>query len=368
MHRLMVGMISLVACLALQLGMAPVGLAKSTYVYVHDPNAGGGIWAFSMDKRGGLAPVPGSPFALVDQPSDCRGLCQTMAYSSKRKVLVTGGTTGVTSWSVAKDGSLAPVTGSPFNSGGDDYVGTAVVQAGKRAFAYGASFLTDEVRGFEILTDGTLQALPGGPAPTGAGPAGMEARKRLLFVANQEDLTVSTFAIGKDGTITPAPGSPMALPGAAFVFNVNADPKGKRVYVHDDGDDTGGLIYGFGVDKRSAALSPLAGSPFRTFPVGGKTGLAVAKKLLFAFDFEDETNDIHPFRIGKNGVLVDTDIIISSGLILHAHWIDPKGKRLIVAGPTVLATVKASKDGSLETSDVATLPGIEPTAIVVVKR
>ena len=359
----------MVLCLALQLGAAATGHAKSTYVYVHDSNAAAAIWAFSMDKGGNLTPLPNSPFALIDLPGDCGGSCQTMAYSSKRKVLVTSGPTGLTSWIVAKDGSLSPVTGSPFSSGGgSDYVGTAVVQAGKRAFAYSASFDTDEAYGFEIMPDGTLPALPGAPGPTGVGPVGMEARKRLLFVGDQDGLSVSTFAVGKDGSLTPAPGSPVALPGASFIFTVNADPKGKRLYVHDDGDDTGGLIYGFNVDKRSAALSTVSGSPFRTFPVGRKTGLAVAKKILLAFDIRDETNDIQPFRIGKGGVLTETGTIISSRLLIDVHWIDPKGKRLIVAGPTMIVTAKVAKDGSPETSDVDFFPNISPTAIVVVKR
>jgi hypothetical protein len=322
-----------------------------------------------MDKGGNLTPLPNSPFAIVDLPGSCGGLCQTMAYSSKRKVLVTSGPTGVTSWIVAKDGSLSPVTGSPFSSGaGSDYLGTAVVQAGKRAFAYSASFATDEAHGFEIMSDGTLAALPVAPGSTGVGPVGMEARKRRLFVADQDGLSVSTFAVGKDGALTPAPGSPLALPGAAFFFAVNPDPKGKRLYVHDEGDDTGGQIYGFNVDKRSAALTPVSGSPFRTFPVGQKTGLAVAKKIVLAFDYRDETNDIQPFRIGKRGVLTETGTIISSRLFIDVHWIDSKGKRLIVAGPTMIVTAKVAKDGSPETSDVDFFPNIAPTAIVVVKR
>jgi hypothetical protein len=359
----------LIAFLACELSSAGVALAKKTFVYVHDRRNGGFVWGFTMDRRGKLAAVPGSPFALVDSGEDCTGLCQTMAYASKRRVLLTAGDTGLTSWTVAKNGALAAVGGAPVAGGAPELGGTAVVQTGKRVFAYSASFPAAAVLGFEVMKDGSVALLPGAPVATGAGPVGMDARRTAVFVANEDGLSLSVYAASSDGTLTPAPGSPVALPGAVEVFNVNPDPRGARVYVADDGDADGGRIFGFAVDRRSAALTPLAGSPVRTFSVGGKTGIAVAKKLLFAFDFEDGTNDIQPFAIGRDGSLTPTGIIIDSRLSIDAHAIDAAGKRLVVvSGSRIVTAAVSGKDGSLDTLDSTSLPGINANAVLIVKR
>lgn len=342
---------------------------KKTFIYVHDRDVGGGIYGFSFAK-GSLDPLPGSPWALADDGGGCGGMCQTMAYASKRKMLVTGGLNGITSWTVNKDGTLAVSPGSPGAPvPGGDVLGTGVVQIGKRVFVYGAAYDLDRVVAFELLADGQFVAMADAALPVGSGPDGLQTRKKLVFVVNENTGTVATWVAQKDGTLVAAPGSPLALPLVGFVFNPSPDPKGKWLYVHDDGDNDGGRIHAFSVSKKTGALSPVAGTPFLTFPVGDKTGLAVAKKRVFAMDYEDGSNDIQPFAIGKKGVLAATGVIIDSNLAIQAHTIDPKGKQLVVASPDFLVVAKVvGKDGSLDTIDARSLPGVNANAVVVVKR
>ena len=39
---------------------------KTTYVYLHDRQDGGGVHGFTMDRKGRFTPLPGSPWGLVD--------------------------------------------------------------------------------------------------------------------------------------------------------------------------------------------------------------------------------------------------------------------------------------------------------------
>lgn len=347
---------------------APGAQSKSTYVYVHDRQTGGSIHGFKLQK-GSLSAIPGSPWTLVDEADECGGMCQTMAYSSKRKMLVTGGLNGITSWTVNKDGSLAASPGSPgAEVPNGDVLGTGVVQIGKRVFVYGSAVELDRVVGFELLADGQFTALSDAALPVDSVPVGLQTRKKLVFVVNQSG-TVATFVAQKDGTLLAAPGSPLTVPVVGFIFTPAADPTGKYLYINDDGDGDGGRLHAYSVAKKTGALSPISGTPFLTFPVGGKTGAAVAKKRLFSIDFEDGTNDIQPFTIGKKGVLAETGLIIDSNLPIQVHTIDPKGKQLIVVSSGAIGVAKVTdKRGSLDSTDLAALPSVNANAVVVVKR
>lgn len=68
--------------------------------------------------------------------------------------------------------------------------------------------------------DGSLEPLPGSPFPTGgAGQPGSFDKlevfnDRFLYVLNGNSADVSAFAIEEDGSLTPVPGSPFAVGGA----------------------------------------------------------------------------------------------------------------------------------------------------------
>jgi hypothetical protein len=368
-------------CLALALVItgvagAPPAEAKRTYVYLHDRQMNGGIYGWQMDKKGRLTELPGSPWALVDDGGGCGGACQTMAYSSKRKMLVTGSPNGVTSWVVAKDGTLSVPPGSPAVVNGADFLGTGVVQIKKRVFVYAASFPNDEIHIFELEEGGLLTALGTASLPPGSRPDGLETRKKVVFAANEGDTdlavpsSVATFVAQNDGSLVAAPGSPYAIPDVDFVFNVWPDPKGKRVYVYDDGIETAGsVIHGWNVNKKTGALTPIDGSPFDAFPDGPKAGLAVSKKLIFAIDYDDGTNDVQPFRTRKKGRLESTGIIFDSNLFILAFAIDKKGKKFLVATSTALVSNRVTnKKGDIETVDAVSLLDLNPNAVVIVKR
>ena len=137
-----------------------------------------------------------------------------------------GGPTGsadsnYTGFVLGQHGQLEPLAGSTFplpsnaqpgdvlfNSDGRNLVGTRI----------GASKGDPGIDSFRVDRDGTLDPAPGSPFPTqGAGPFGSEFRPTdpdQLFVSNAHDGagagTVSTFDVGRDGTLFSIDGSPFA--------------------------------------------------------------------------------------------------------------------------------------------------------------
>jgi 6-phosphogluconolactonase (cycloisomerase 2 family) len=118
-------------------GLAPrdalaEGPKGHNFVYVEsDDPAGNAIFAFSRNNAdGSLTPLPGSPF-----PTGGLGITFTSAlgpFDSDQEIIinlthkllfaVNGGSDTIAVFTINKDGSLTPVTGSPFPSGGSNPV------------------------------------------------------------------------------------------------------------------------------------------------------------------------------------------------------------------------------------------------------
>ena len=380
--------------LALLAAFAAAAPARSaTFVYVHDRRDPNQVHAFSLAKNGDLEPVAGTPFASTDPvPSSddqCGGLCQTMAGDKKSHRLFTSGATGVSVWDVAEDGVPSLVGGSPFGTTAPLF-GVAAVRVGKRVFVYAAEYDLDRLRGFEVQPDGSLAELPSSPFPAGDGPNGIASAKRLVF-ATSEDGAVASYVVGDDGALAAAPGSPLALdPAPIFVFNATPDAKGKLLYVAADGfddpvDDANDLptsVYAFSIDKKTAALTPVPGSPFDTSmpteamvgiadAVVGATGASTAKKLVVAVGFQAVSEDLQVFKIGKGGALTPLGPAQDTGLNALAHALDPKGKWLLVASDAnVRVSAISGKTAVVTPVDQQPLGagGAESNAIVLLSR
>ena len=108
---------------------APARAKNIVYVESNDPN-GNAIFAFSRANDGKLTPLPGSPF-----PTGGTGVTPTFAlgpFDSDQEVIVNpqgtmlfavnGGSDTIAVFWINHDGSLTPVDGSPFPSGGSNPV------------------------------------------------------------------------------------------------------------------------------------------------------------------------------------------------------------------------------------------------------
>lgn len=174
---------------------------------------------FSIGKTGALTQVPGSPFAVR-----YGGNAAGVSFKCNSRFLFTGEAndtqTAVDAFSVAKDGSLTEILGSPFAFFDNEAVNSNVVlykSFGQLLFVSNQDSHT--VVDFKVDSQGLLAAGPNSPFPIGPGgiATGMasnsvgnfESHKtgHLLYVARKQG-TVAVFTVGTDGTLTQVTGSP----------------------------------------------------------------------------------------------------------------------------------------------------------------
>ena len=179
-------------------------------------NAGDGtVSVFSVASDGALTPVSGSPFATGSEPA-------SVAFSPSGGLMATAneGDNTVSVFSVASDGVLTQVSGSPFASGASGPSSLAFSPGGGLlAVGNNGSIPPDNrVSVFSVASDGALTAVSGSPFTTGIGPGSVafSPSGRLLATANTGLIgfpgltgdTVSVFSIASDGTLTQVTGSP----------------------------------------------------------------------------------------------------------------------------------------------------------------
>jgi 6-phosphogluconolactonase len=267
------------------------------FLYVAN-NASNNLSVYSIASNGSLTAVPGSPFAVSAPPVD------VTVHPSGKFVFVAegsldGGTQGVFAFTVASNGSLTPVAGSPF-----------AIQKAPTA----------------LLTD----------------PSG-----RYLYVAASG---VEAFTIdGNSGALTPIAGSPyQALSpsecptcgNTTLAFNLAIDPSGTHLYT---ADAFAGSIDAFNIDESTGALSHMSGAPFiDRLPTGQSMdpafnpyGITIEPHGKFLYGYDSGDNDISIFPINGSGALgpvqktSNTFGGICAGQILKT---DPSGKFLYGLG------------------------------------
>jgi 6-phosphogluconolactonase (cycloisomerase 2 family) len=343
---------------------------KATYVYVHDDGSPQRVFAYELAKDGTLTAVPGSPFTATADGNGCGGYCQTMAYSKKRKMLFHGSSTGLTVWSVAKDGSLTEVAGSPFALHGDDLWGTEVIEKGKRVTVYAGSYDNDRTTAVEIAKDGTATPLAGSPYAAGNSALGLDiAKNKVVVVANQSGDPLSSYLVGKGGVLTPGPANTGSNPDR--VWTVDVGPKGKFAYTGSD------ALRVHSIDKKTGAVTLLETEQPDLGLGSNISGVTFSKKVpSFVFAYENDGNDVRAVRRNKDGTLTPlgdgpqaTGIPTFGGVAFA-----PDGKTLVAGGYDEGGRLKTfavdKKTGALTELDAADLPGEvgNLTDIAFVKR
>jgi 6-phosphogluconolactonase len=176
----------------------------------------------------------------------------------------TAGSNTIAAFDRHADGSLTPVPGSPFAAGGAG-TGAGLASEGAVQIADGGRFLlavdagSDQVSALRIEPDGALH-LTSVVSSNGALPVSIAVHGSLVYVANAgpSDTNYTGFRLAPWGTLTPVPGSTVALPAAAqpgdVLFNgTGTELIGTRVGTSQIDSFTVGL---------SGRLTAAPGSPF----------------------------------------------------------------------------------------------------------
>jgi 6-phosphogluconolactonase (cycloisomerase 2 family) len=247
--------------------------AQSDFVYTNDDVVGANtVSGFSVAQNGVLTPLAGSPF-----PTGGSGSGGGLFAANRVTVSAAGGflftaNSAVGSISVFSidpaTGNLAPVPGSPFATSGFVDLTLAATPDGRFLIA-GHSFPAPGFSVFEIRADGALSQVPGSPFSSGL-PAGIQVTSDGRFLAAAFPnfgflgTAMAMLAIAPDGSLTPVPGSPFpGGPGVATGVDVRCE--GDRLFVGEASfGDTIVDVFAIAPD---GSLTPIPGSPF------GGTGL-----------------------------------------------------------------------------------------------
>jgi WD40 repeat protein len=194
----------------------------------------GRVFVFSVGRKGRLVAVPGSPFWTGRGPSGPGSTPLSVAYSPNGRFLATAdANVGVVSmFSVARNGSLRRVPGSPFKAGG--YSSWVTFSPNSRLVATANGF-SNSISVLSVAADGALsrvavRKIPGGIFDGSYNPSSPDqvafSPSGGLLVSESADL-ISVFSVASTGSISQVPGSP--YPGALETGGIAFDPSGNEL-------------------------------------------------------------------------------------------------------------------------------------------
>ncbi len=388
MHRFTRLLAIAAAAAALALGTASGTLAAGTvaashpavtgHVYVNNNTAGRNtISGFDRHADGSLTPIAGTPFdaggagtgtsvgsagaiqrsadgryvLAVDVASDEISVLKVRPDGSLRLVDVAWAN-GSSPVSIAINGSLVYVANT--GPGGSNYTGFRLNGGGHLAPIADSTFaLPDSAMPGQVLFSGDGRHLVGTRVGPASGPS-----------------FIDSFAVGADGRLTPAPGSPFAAqkigpfgsqfrptnPDQLFVSNAHDGALAGTVSVYDVASD--------------GTLTPIAGSPFADFQTA-PCWVAISHDGDELYAVNTGSSSISAYGIASNGALslAGSTPLRGSGLKAFDAGIDPTDSFLYVVDSGVAKISAFAIDGTsvteLSSSPVSIPGGGTPFGIVV---
>lgn len=173
------------------------------------------IDSFDVDEAGELTVSPGSPFAA--QAAGPFG--SSFRPTNSAQVFVSNAHAGpnagsVSAYTVARNATLTPVSGSPFPDQQTAPCWLAISSDGRYLFAVNTASQT--VSSFAIAADGTLTLLGAAQSHVGGTITDVALTRsgRLLYVLQGGATAVTGFS-AQGGALTELPGAPFPLPASA---------------------------------------------------------------------------------------------------------------------------------------------------------
>lgn len=347
------------------------------HVYVNDNTAGTNTVAgFARHTDGTLTPLPGSPFAVggagtgtvtgsqgsIQESSDGRYLLVADAGSNQISVL-----------RLHHDGNLQPVEGSPFSSGGNTPISIAVHD--RLVYVANSGNGGSNYTGFRLSGGGHLRPLDDSTywLPDGSGPGDIlfSPDGTRLAATRVNTSLIDSFAVERDGELTPASGSPYAAQGQGPFGSEFRPTAADQLFISNAHDGkNNGTISAYDV-AHDGALHSVAGSPFhdnQTAPCW----VEISHDGKFLFTVNTAVPSISRFSIAHDGSLTllgATPFNGGSGLRPFDLRLDPSGRYLYVTDAGTAQVSAFAVDGGnlteLASSPFALPAGATPFGIVV---
>jgi hypothetical protein len=189
---------------------------QNRFLFASDETPPGNVLAFTIQPNGGLAPVAGSPFPAVPGSANSSMPWEVVVDQSGSFVYVALVTSGqVAGFSInPTTGVLAPVPGSPFS------IANQPIGLHPLALATVGNYLyvgSGTISGYSIdVTTGALTALPNSQVPVIAAALTIGGVGPTLYASGAGG--ISAFTINTQaGGLTPVAGSPFPAPGATVL-------------------------------------------------------------------------------------------------------------------------------------------------------
>jgi 6-phosphogluconolactonase len=326
------------------------------YVYLDDNTAGANtISGFSRSADGALTRLPGSPFpaggAGLGAGVGSQGAIQTADYG--RYVLaVDAGSNQISVLAIGHDGSLTPVPGSPFASGGVEPDSIAVNHGlvyVSNTGAGGTNYI-----GFTLGWNGQLHAIPGSTVtlPAGSGPGEIVLNSNNTKLAGMRVTTslIDSFWLDRSGRPHAAPGSPYPAQGLGPFGSQFRPTNPDQLFVDNAHNGTGlGTVSAFD-DLPNGTLSSIGASPFADFQTA-PCWQVISPDGRYLYALDTGSAEISSYAIASDGILTllsNTPVSSTPGVTGTDIAISPDGRTLYVNMAKINAVAAfAVHDGSV---------------------
>ncbi|MFZ0091389.1 MAG: beta-propeller fold lactonase family protein [Solirubrobacteraceae bacterium] len=245
------------------------------HVYLDGNTAGANtIAGFVRHADGSLSALPRSPFAAGGAGLGAGLSSQDavkFAHNGRYLLAVDAGSNQISVLSVGRDGSLTPVTGSPFSSGGVEPNSIAVHDGLVYVSNLGSATAAPNYTGFTLTPWGQLHPIPNStvtlPAGENTGDIVLNNNATKLVGAVIGGTTpgsslLNSYRVNWDGTLAAAPGSPFEAQGLGAFGSEFSPINPHQVFVSNAHNGAGlGTVSAFD-DSWNGTLSSIGTSPF----------------------------------------------------------------------------------------------------------
>jgi 6-phosphogluconolactonase len=307
-------------------------------VYVNDnTSTANTVAAFQRRPDGSLQPLPGSPFATGGAGTGAgigsQGSLQT-AFDGRYVLAVDAGSNQISVLAVRRDGSLRPVPGGTVSSGGSQPVSVAVHDDLVYVANAGTGAGTTNYTGFVLGVDGVLHPLPGSTIslPDGSQPGDVlfNATGSKLAATRVGTSLIDSFIVDRGGLLHAAPGAPYAAQGPGpFGSEFRPTDPGQLFVSNAHGGAGNGTVSAFRA-ARDGTLTSIGSSPFadqQTAPCW----VEISHDGRFLFAVNTAQPSISSYAIDRDGTLT----LLGSTPFRNPTGLGPVDARLSPDGNTL---------------------------------
>lgn len=358
----------------------PAAAAESPivgHVYVNDNSAPNNtVAAFARHANGTLTPLPGSPFPTggggTGASIGSQGALQRAA-GGRYLLAVDPGSNQISVLRIAPDGSLGAVRGGVVSSRGDEPVSIAV--HGHLVYVANAGSGASNYTGFRLVRDGRLRSLPDSTfaLPDGSQPGDVlfNPTGTHLIGTRVGSSLIDSFDVVRDGRLHPAAGSPFAAQGPGPFGSEFRPTNPAQLYVSNaHGNPGDGSVSAFRVSD-GGALSSIGASPFHDHQTA-PCWIEISHDGRYLFTVNTASASISRYAISDGGgltLLASTPMRGGAGLSPFDARLSPDGGTLWVVDSAAAAvsgfSVHKGDLRELDSSPRALPAGSAPFGIVV---